>query len=398
MILFDYDKAVHLMERQGIDILLPHTLMNAGYLADHWVHDQHTSFHPYMALDMNEVYLLMVGLPRDQQIEPFITCRRDIEEGDMYSSGVWIEDRLIWGPNMPPRSVNTPLPPVTKLYPTPFEAAAFALKERGLHRSTIGVEYRNLGVDMFETLGVLLPDAEFRDVGPLFRELRVVKSDEEIRRIRHAVKATEAAHKVFYQNVRPGMTGLDIESLYGLEHYRAGARHEWMHIWLGIRGIEIECPDAAEVKAGEFVGIDVGCSYKHYTSDVLSMTAVGDPNPKIMSIHAAILRAYDATLEVVRPGTPVKQVYETGKLALEREGIEPFIWFLGHGIGRDVHDEPYLDKGSKYVLEKNMPLALEFSIREPELGGIAVEDNILVTADGYENLSTTSREMHFAPV
>lgn len=63
MILFDYDKAVHLMERQGIDILLPHTLMNAGYLADHWVHDQHTSFHPYMALDMNEVYLLMVGLP-----------------------------------------------------------------------------------------------------------------------------------------------------------------------------------------------------------------------------------------------------------------------------------------------------------------------------------------------
>ena len=128
------------------------------------------------------------------------------------------------------------------------------------------------------------------------------------------------------------------------------------------------------------------------------MTAVGDPNPKIMSIHAAILRAYDATLEVVRPGTPVKQVYETGKLALEREGIEPFIWFLGHGIGRDVHDEPYLDKGSKYVLEKNMPLALEFSIREPELGPIAVEDNILVTADGYENLSTTSREMHFAPV
>ena len=112
MRLFDYKKAVYLMERSGIDLLLPHTLLNAGYLADHWKHDLYTSIGTYTTFDKDEPYQFFVGLPRDRKIEPFVTCRRASEEGDMYNWGMWIEDVRVWGLNELPRSLNSPLPPV----------------------------------------------------------------------------------------------------------------------------------------------------------------------------------------------------------------------------------------------------------------------------------------------
>lgn len=76
MILFDYDKAADLMERWGVDILLPHTLVNAGYLSDHWKHELYSSLGTLTTFDTGEAYQIFVGLPRDRKIEPFITCRR----------------------------------------------------------------------------------------------------------------------------------------------------------------------------------------------------------------------------------------------------------------------------------------------------------------------------------
>ena len=134
MILFDDDKAVHLMERWGVDLLLPHTLLNAGYLADHWKHDLYTSIGSYTTFDKDEPYQLLVGLPRDRQIEPFITCRRASEEGDMYNWGMWIEDRRIWGLDVLPRSLHSPLPPLAdEMYADPYEAVAAALKLSLIH-------------------------------------------------------------------------------------------------------------------------------------------------------------------------------------------------------------------------------------------------------------------------
>src|SRR4051794_31599995 len=146
MVLFDYDKAVHLMGKSGVDVLLPHTLLNAGYLADHWYHLVNTTVGAYTTFDVNESYQLLVGLPRDPKIEPFITCRRSAEEGEMHVAGVWIQDKRIWGPNVLPRSVGSPLgPAATTLYPDPYVAAAAALRERKLDRSVIGIEQQFLG-------------------------------------------------------------------------------------------------------------------------------------------------------------------------------------------------------------------------------------------------------------
>ncbi len=270
MILFDYDKAVHLMKQSGVDLLLPYTLLNAGYLADHWYHLVNTTVGPYTTFEVDESYQLLVGLPRDQKVEPFITCRRGAEEGEMYVWNVWIKDKRIWGPNVLPRSSNSPLgPPATDLYPDPYQAVAAALHERKLDAAVIGVEQTFLSVNMFDKLRRALPHAEFRDVSSLFLELRAVKSEQEIRRLRRVAQATQGALAAAIKSLRPGTTGLDLERVLGVEHYWAGVRHEWCHTQMGPSGIDITAPNPGEARAGEMIRLDVGASYRGYQSATL---------------------------------------------------------------------------------------------------------------------------------
>src|SRR5438552_97041 len=276
MILFDYDQAVHLMKQWGVDLLLPHTLLNAGYLADHWYHLVNTTVGPYTTFDVDETYQLLVGLPRERQIAPFISCRRGAEEGEMYVWDVWIKDKRIWGPNVLPRALHSPLgPPATDLYADPYQAVAAALRERGLHRAVIGVEQQFMGMRMAEKLRRALPEAEFREVSPLFLELRAVKSEEEIRRLRRVAQATQEALTAAIQSLRPGTSGLDLERVLGAEHYRAGVRHEWCHTQIGPAGIDITAPSARAAKSGEVIRIDAGGNYLGYQSDLSPVIAVG---------------------------------------------------------------------------------------------------------------------------
>ena len=395
MILFDYDKAVHLMERWGVDILMPHSLLNAGYLADHWKHDLYTSIGPYTTFDKDEPYQLFVGLPRDRQIEPFVTCRRASEEGDMYNWGVWIEDRRIWGPEVLPRSLNSPLgPPVTDMAVDPYEAVAGALRERGLDRATIGVELRFLGVEAYGKLRRLLPEAEFREVLDLFLELRVLKAEEEIRRLRLASSATQQALAIAIDTMRPGMTGLELERVIGAEHYRAGARHEWVHTQIGRLGIDVVGPNPNQLKVGEMVRIDAGASYRHYQSDMSPVIAIGEPSAELLKIHTGMRRAMEAVLEALRPGVSAAQLSELGNRVLEQEGFENYLAYLGHGVGRNVHEEPVLAPDSPWALAEGMVLAIEFDTTQPEIGMIGLEDEVVITADGHEDLSTVGRQLH----
>ena len=322
MILFDHDKAVHLMKQWQVDLLLPHTLLNAGYLADHWKHDLYTSIGPWTTFDRDEPYQLLVGLPQDQQIEPFVTCRRASEEGDMYNWNVWIEDRRVWGPDVPPRSPNSPLgPPATKMSVDPYEAAADAIQQRGLERATIGIERRFLGAEALEKLQRRLPDVTFREVLYLFDELRMIKSEEEIRRMRIAASATQEAYRAALECVQPGMTGLEFECILGAEHYRLGVRHEWMHSMIGPLGTDVVGPNPSPFTPGQTVCIDGGASYRHYQSDLCMMLSMGEPSSELVEIYNAMRRAMDAVLGALRPGVGIATIFETGNNLLEKEGL-----------------------------------------------------------------------------
>jgi Xaa-Pro aminopeptidase len=395
MILFDYDKAAYLMERAGVDLLLPHTLLNAGYLADHWYHLVNTTVGPYTTFDVDEAYQLFVGLPRDRKIEPFVTCRRGAEEGEMHVWDVWIKDKRLWGPNIQPRALNSPLgPPAVDLYPDPYQAVAAALTARKLDAAVIGIEQQFLGVKAFEQLRRAVPGARFREVAPLFLELRAVKSTEEIRRLRLVAQATQAALAAAIKVVRPGTSGLDLERVLGAEHYRAGVRHEWCHTQMGPAGVDITAPSPIRARAGELVRIDVGASYRGYQSDLSPVISVGEPSAELRKAHAAVRRAMDAVLDALRPGATAAAVYEIGDRIFKEELLENYLMYVAHGVGRNVHEAPVLEPNSKWTLASGMVLAVELVTVLPHLGMIGLEDEVLITQDGHEDLTTIGRDLH----
>jgi Xaa-Pro aminopeptidase len=398
VILFDWDKAEHLMRQAGVDILLPHTLLNAGYLADHWYHLVNTTVGPYTTFDVDETYQLLVGLPRDRKIEPFTTCRRGAEEGEMYVWDVWIKDKRIWGPNVLPRAFNSPLgPPATDLYPDPYAAAAAALRERRLDRAVIGVEKLFLSSQAWEKLRRALPEAEFREVTPLFLELRAVKSEEEVRRVRRVTHATQGALAAAIGALRPGTTGLELEQVLGAEHYRAGVRHEWCHTQMGPCGVDITAPNPAPARAGEMVRIDVGASYRGYQSDLSPVVAVGEPSAELRRVHADVRRALEAVLAELRPGVAATRPYDVADRIFRETSHANYLMYVAHGVGRNVHEEPVLAPGSRWTLAKGMTLAVELVTVVPQLGMIGLEDDVVITADGYEDLTTIGRLLHVVP-
>jgi Xaa-Pro dipeptidase len=394
VILFDYDKAARLMAAHGMDVLLPNSLLNAGYLADHWKHELVSSFGAYLTGDDGVPYLLLVGLPRDPQIEPFVTCRTGGEESDMSCTDVWIEDKRRWGPSLANREATAPFGPYDRVYDNPLDAAADALRERGLDRGTIGVESRFLGVEPYHRLEYLLPQARFVDALPLLNELRMVKSGEEVRRMRVAARATERAIEAALATVVEGITGLDLERVVGASHYLAGVRHEWLHTCIGPGGAHVICPSDVPVDRGHVVRLDAGASCRHYQSDISRVGVLGEPSARLLKVHAAMRRALEAVVEAARPGVTAGHLYDVGNTVVESGGFENFLTIVGHGVGRDIHEMPFLQRGDLTVLQPGMTLAIELATMSNELGCIALEDEILITLDGSEPLSTTGRELY----
>jgi len=125
--------------------------------------------------------------------------------------------------------------------------------------------------------------------------------------------------------------------------------------------------------------------------------SVGEPCALVRKVHAGVRRAMDAVLDALRPGTSAVDVYEIGDRIFKEERLDNYLMYVAHGVGRNVHEEPVLAPGSKWRLEPGMVLAVELVTVLPHHGMIGLEDDVLITRDGHEDLTTIGRELHTTP-
>jgi Xaa-Pro aminopeptidase len=228
-------------------------------------------------------------------------------------------------------------------------------------------------------------------------KLRLLKSVEEIEKIRRAAEISDAAFDFIQQVIRPGVTELEISN--ELEHFmkRKGASRGAFSFIVasGHRGA-LPHGVASEkiIEKGDMVTLDFGAVYEGYCSDITRTLAVGEVNPKLIEIYNIVRNALQLTLKHLKVGMTGKEVDAIARDYIAEKGYGDYFGHgLGHGIGLNIHEDPFFSKNSEELLQTGMVVTIEPGIYIPELGGIRIEDDVLMKEDGIEILTHSPKEL-----
>ena len=270
----------------------------------------------------------------------------------------------------------------------------FALSQIGIESSSMVVGVRDLLAEKLKPLEVISTEG-------LVEELRQIKDADEIAELRAAVMQAErgfdlmrslvlpdqtereAAHELEHGMRRFGATRAAFEPIIAvgdhaaLPHYRAGLRH---------------------FREAGFALVDWGAvSSRGYHSDLTRLLVTSKLSTKLHHIYGVVLKAQEAGIAAIRPGARCQDVDAAARKVIDQAGYARYFGHgLGHGIGLDIHEGPRLSPISTDELKPGMTLTIEPGIYLPGIGGVRIEDDILVTRDGYEILSSVPKQTPIA--
>ena len=223
-------------------------------------------------------------------------------------------------------------------------------------------------------------------------ELRAVKSAEEIERIRRAVVVAEESFQETRTHIRPGMTEKELADELVYRMRRCGAEEESFPVIVAA-GERASLPHAQStdrpVRCGEGLLVDWGATVDSYNSDLTRVLFVGNIPGLLRTIYRVVLAAQQEAYEACRSGALLGEVDEAARGFITEAGYgEAFGHALGHGVGLEVHERPTLRHGADEPACVGMVHTIEPGIYLPGVGGIRLEDDVLITKTGCEVLTT----------
>lgn len=279
-------------------------------------------------------------------------------------------------------------------YRVKAEAIGAWLSAKGAKR--IGFEAESLtvaGLERLQTNGP--PGAEWI---PLTREqlvFRACKDADEIAAIQEAAALNAAAFAEVLPLFRPGAVERELSLALEFALKRRGGEEKAFDFIIasGTRGALPHGVASERVLAvGELVTIDFGTRVRGYHSDETVTLAIGSVEPRLRNIFDTVLEAHDQALAAVRPGVSLREVDAIARKVIDDAGFGAYFGHgLGHGVGLEVHEFPTLSPRSEDVAEIGMVLTIEPGIYIPDLGGVRIEDMVLVTAEGGQCLTQISK-------
>jgi Xaa-Pro aminopeptidase len=242
------------------------------------------------------------------------------------------------------------------------------------------------------------PDAEQSLAGPVLRELRMRKDAAEIDALRQAGAAIDRVHARMGEWLRVGRTevevGADIAAAIVAEGHAVA---EFVIVGSGPNGASPHHGQSDRVlEPGDVVVIDIGGPVPAgYNSDSTRTYSLGAPrDADVAETYAVLQAAQRAAVDAVRPGVTAQDVDAAARVIISDAGFgEYFIHRTGHGIGLDVHEDPYIVRGNEIPLEPGMAFSVEPGIYLPGRWGARIEDIVVVTDDGVEPLNTRPHEL-----
>ncbi len=256
----------------------------------------------------------------------------------------------------------------------------------------IGIEEEYLTIAERKTISELYPKAKLIPFSS--QSLRAIKDDNEIKLIKHAASISLKAINKLKKKIKPGVTELALAiELENLQRKFGASKGSFDAIVVsGKRGaLPHGQPSTKKLQKGELVTIDFGAIYKGYCSDITRTFHVGTvKNEELLTIERVLREAQKLGVAAVKPGVTTNAIDKICRDYITEAGYgEFFVHSTGHGLGIDVHEKPNVTRYKAYnvKLKPGMVITVEPGIYIEDLGGIRVEDDVLVTKDGHEVLS-----------
>jgi len=275
----------------------------------------------------------------------------------------------------------------------PYALVARGLRERSAATGTVGFE-ETVRFVFSDGIGKALPAVRFETATPITAGCRMTKSPAELDLMRLASRVTLKAYEAAYRSLKDGMTQSEFARLVRVAHERLG--------FTGGAGVQVGPYSALphgsatpqSIREGSILLIDGGCSAGGYASDISRTFVLGKATDKMKRVFEIELAAQTRALKTARPGLPCGEVDAAARKVIVDAGYGPgykyFTHRVGHGMGMDGHEWPYLVKGNPLPLEPGMTFSDEPGIYIRGEFGVRLEDDMVITESGAELMTPQS--------
>lgn len=266
----------------------------------------------------------------------------------------------------------------------------------------LGYEDQHMKCSEFHKLSAALSGVKWKAMEGHIDALRQIKTEEEIACLARAEEIGDQAFTRILEVLRPGMTELEVAAL--LEYYMKSAGAQGLSFeTIAASGRNSSMPHAIpgekKLEEGDFLTMDFGCIYNGYCSDMTRTVVIGKASEKQKEIYNTVLRAQLAALDALRAGKKGSEVDKVARDLIAQAGYgDNFGHGLGHSVGLYIHENPRLSPSDDTILQTGMIETVEPGIYVPGFGGVRIEDMVVITEDGYRNLTHSPKELIEIPV
>ncbi len=406
--LLNHERAVEKMESNKLDALIGSSCENVNYC---------TNF------ETNTTYRYKYGkvqaycvLLRDNVLKPVLIIPVDLL-AHLAVKPSWVEDIRTYGTfyiygkeqeklSGPEAQYNFYMKNCRN-YSNANEALLDVIKEKKLSKSKIGFDENNLPPNTWAYITSSLPQAEIRKAAGIFKDIRMVKTVEEIEYIKQSTQINDEASRKVFEMVREGVTEVELLRTYRSFVTEKGAFFGFYTTGCGTRGGGLFSvpPSNYVLKAGDSVRYDAGCILNGYWSDTARTVFVGEPSKKQMKYFNAIFSGIRVIESMMKAGVKGSNLFNSAIKAIRENGIREYNrHHIGHSMGLETYEPPmirasdrpidsdiYLPEKGELRLEENMVINIECPYYDLQMGGLQFEETYVVKKDGYVRISCLDR-------
>ena len=325
----------------------------------------------------SEPHERLLGVMIFQDAEPFIICPK-MEVPDALAAG--------WGFEAVGHTDTD----------NAWDIVRLAIAARGVDITSMAIEKSHLTVERLEALVGMYPSARFERLDDQINAMRVIKSEDELVKLREAAKLADFAIEVGVSELAEGKT--EMEVLNAIESAVKAKGYSMSFDTMVLAGEKSASPHGVpgdrKIKKGDFILFDLGVIYDGYCSDITRTVAFGQPTEAQIDIYNAVRQANEDAIAAVKPGVRAMDLDKVARDVITEAGYgEYFTHRLGHGLGISVHEFPSINGANEVTLQPGTVFTIEPGVYKSDVTGVRIEDDVVVTENGVEVLTSYTKEL-----